>query len=168
MFLDERDLSPAIDELSHIFSLSNKDLAESKKEYYITVNYVLIDTQYTSYNFSQDFLLRDTQQYFLLMKEFAGKTLDKLFEERHKYHLYPTRLNGKFAEVICKLYPQIDRNNPPDIYHFALYNDKDTIADKNRGTRSPRIYFIVGECGIIYPIFFDPYHELNPIPEINH
>lgn len=160
-FLSKIDTSPEGQEIEHLRGLTNRDLAESKL-YRINVSYVLLDKDNTDYNFMQRFLWRDTKQYFSLMKEFAGNTLSDLFENKRKYHLYPTELKGNIANKLRELYPNIDRSNPPDIYHFALYNDKDVVADREEDVRSPRIYFIVGEYGTIYPIFFDPYHELNP------
>lgn len=160
-FLSKIDTSPEGQEIEHLKGLTNRDLAESKL-YRINVSYVLLDKDNTDYNFMQLFHWRDTKQYFSLMKEFAGNTLFDLFENKRKYHLYPTELKGNIANKLRELYPNIDRSNPPDIYHFALYNDKDVVADREEDVRSPRIYFIVGEYGTIYPIFFDPYHELNP------
>lgn len=161
-FLSKIDTSPEGKEIEFLRGLTNRDLAESK-QYRINVSYVLLDKDKTEYNFMQEFHLRDTQQYFSIMKEFAGNSLSDLFENKRKYHLYPTELKGNIADKLCKLYPAIDRLTPPDIYHFALYNDKDVVADREDDVRSPRIYFIVGEYGTIYPIFFDPYHELNPL-----
>lgn len=48
-------------------------------------------------------------------------------------------------------------------YHFSLY-DTDRWADRSTDTRNSRVYFILGTYGHIYILFFDPYHELNPMP----
>lgn len=56
--------------------------------------------------------------------------------------------------------PEAIQSNPI-IYHFALYTSKQQ-ADRNKDIRSPRVYFMLGTYGFIYPLFFDPYHEINP------
>lgn len=37
----------------------------------------------------------------------------------------------------------------------------DGNACRETGVRSPRIYFMLGVYGLIYPLLFDPYHELT-------
>ena len=36
-------------------------------------------------------------------------------------------------------------------------------ADRETDTRCSRVYFMLGTYGHIYILFFDPYHELNPM-----
>ena len=40
----------------------------------------------------------------------------------------------------------------------TLHRAKNT---RENGVRSPRIYFMQGLYGVIYPLFFDPYHEIT-------
>ena len=42
-----------------------------------------------------------------------------------------------------------------------LYTDRKQMASRKSGVRSPRIYFMQGSYGVIYPLFFDPYHEIT-------
>lgn len=42
-----------------------------------------------------------------------------------------------------------------------LYTDRKQMASRESGVRSPRIYFMQGSYGVIYPLFFDPYHEIT-------
>ena len=49
----------------------------------------------------------------------------------------------------------------PIIFHFGLYTDKKHMASRETGVRAPRIYFMQGLYGVIYPLFFDPYHEIT-------
>ena len=49
----------------------------------------------------------------------------------------------------------------PIIFHFGLYTDKKHMASRETGARAPRIYFMQGLYGVIYPLFFDPYHEIT-------
>lgn len=48
----------------------------------------------------------------------------------------------------------------PSFYHFALYTNEE--SSRKSGIKSPRIYFFIGGNGVIYPLFYDPYHEINP------
>ncbi len=66
------------------------------------------------------------------------------------------------AEV-STIYPNLTKGILPEIYHFALYTAENEVADRTKGIRSPRIYFVLADYGRIYPLFFDPYHELNPM-----
>jgi len=49
------------------------------------------------------------------------------------------------------------------VYHFGLYECESKQASRATGERSPRVYFMLGTNGFIYPLFFDPFHELNPL-----
>ena len=81
----------------------------------------------------------------------------------HDYHLYRSAVKGKLFEVLKSVYPNLTKGIVPEIYHFALYTVKNGLADRTSDIRSPRIYFVLGDYGRIYPLFFDPYHELNPV-----
>ena len=50
----------------------------------------------------------------------------------------------------------------PPFFHFALYQDKGTMGNRISGVKSPRIYFFIGDNATLYPMFYDPYHEINP------
>lgn len=150
------------EELSAIRSLTNEDLAESLNDK-ITVCYALADIDSTQYGFGQAFDQKDTLMYFSTMKKFSANSLNSLFENRHVYHLYRSSVKGNLLSVLKSVYPELTEGNTPEIYHFALYTQSDTNASRDSGVRSPRIYFVLADYGRIYPIFFDPYHELNPI-----
>lgn len=164
-FLTEEDLIEQREQMDYSSKLlSNEDVANSH-DYPIVVSYKLADTGKTQYGFNQEFKQRDTEAYFKIMKLFAKKTLNDLIDssDRHRLHLYRTNLSGKFGEGFKKLSAERVDSCAATFYHFALYQDKNTIASREKGIRSPRIYFILGSCGTIYPIFFDPFHELNPM-----
>ncbi|MBR1774833.1 MAG: hypothetical protein IJ759_04835 [Bacteroidales bacterium] len=160
--LDKEDLVASRDEMGFSKFLTNEDIAESHN-YPIVVSYKLIDTQ-TKYNFLQEMSERETTAYFRIMQKFSSYTLNELIDERRReYHLYRTDIRGNLKKAIKDLTTIDYNNNELMFYHFALYTDKDVIADRNTGEKSPRIYFILGAYGTIYPVFYDPYHELNPI-----
>ena len=128
----------------------------------IVVKYDYVDTGKTQYSFSQKFCLCDTQKYFEKMKEITHSTINELEEKSSKdknIHFYRSQLKGKIREVVKQIFSTFD--DSLIIYHFDLYTSREE-ANRQNGTRSPRIYFALGTNGFIYPLFFDPYHELNP------
>lgn len=159
-FLQE-DLISASDEVESIKRLSNREIADSHKEL-VSVCYTLADMGKTRYGFDQVFSHNDTKRYFEVMQKFATNTLESLFENRKHYHLFRSDVRGNLKSALLQIYPDFVLDPLPTIYHFALYTSTGDKADRDSDTRSPRIYFVLADCGRIYPIFFDPYHELNP------
>ena len=141
--------------------LSNDDLRQSQ-QVPVVISYSLVDLEQTDYHFFQDFTLRDTQAYFSLMKRISGSTVDNLLNSEKELHFYRTDVRGNLAKELQKISPKAVEANPL-IFHFALYTDKDVIASREKNIRAPRIYFMLGVHGIIYLLFFDPYHEINPV-----
>ena len=156
------DLISQDDEIYSIKSLTNEELAASL-DVPITVCYMLADISSTEYGFGQVFNQEDTLHYFSTMRKFGSNSLNMLFEHRHDYHLYRSAVKGKLFEVLKSVYPNLTKGIVPEIYHFALYTVENGLADRTSDIRSPRIYFVLGDYGRIYPLFFDPYHELNPV-----
>lgn len=144
-------------------TLSNQDIANSH-DYPIVVSYKLTDIGTTKYGFHQAFTQGDTEAYFRIMRRFAKTTLNQLINsaDRHSLHLYRTNLRGNIRKELERLCPHGLDVSSSTIYHFALYQKKGVTANRETGVRSPRVYFILGSCGTIYPVFFDPFHELNP------
>lgn len=162
-FLLEDDLIEQRDKMDYSSrTLSIDDVANSH-DYPIVVSYKLADIGTTKYGFHQEFTKRDTEAYFRIMRRFARTSLNDLIDstDRHSLHLYRTNLRGTFKREMSRLCPNLDVS-ASTFYHFALYQDRNTVADRAANVRSPRVYFILGACGTIYPIFFDPFHELNP------
>lgn len=133
----------------------------------IVVRYDYIDLDSTKYHFCQTFAPEDIVGYFSRMKKFAGKSIDKLLSEidpetkKNKYHFYRSSIRGELLRAVRQSIPGAD---PAEliVYHFSLY-DSEVWADRASDTRNSRVYFILGTYGHIYILFFDPYHELNPI-----
>jgi len=137
-------------------SLSYDDVQLSK-DLPIVVKYDYIDLNVTDYHFKQKFLLRDTQECVRDWHHTSGR----------KRRFLLTR-----CTIITRLVTKgISRNNVimPDaeesmiVYHFGLYECESKQASRATGERSPRVYFMLGTNGFIYPLFFDPFHELNPM-----
>ncbi len=131
------------------------------KKLRISIKYDYLDLENTSYHFYQEFHLKDTQRYFEIMKELSSKTINELEESPRELHFYRNKINGNLRAMLKAHIPNA-LSSEAIIYHFALYTNKDILADRGKDIRSPRIYFMLGTNGFIYPIFFDPYHEINP------
>ncbi len=130
----------------------------------IVVRYDYVDLDKTEYNFWQLFTHEDTKGYFERMKFFAGKSINKLLNEPRATHFHRSELKGNIKAAIQKILPKsIDSNQI--VYHFGLYDDNSKWAERASDTRCSRVYFMLGSYGHIYVLFFDPFHELNPIPK---
>ena len=127
----------------------------------IVIRYDYVDLGKTAYHFRQVFTHEDTMGYFEKMKMFAGKSINALLQESRTHHFYRSELKGNLLKAMQKVLPKsIDTHQI--IYHFGLY-ESDKWADRKTDTRCPRVYFMLGTYGHIYILFFDPYHELNPM-----
>lgn len=133
------------------------------KEVPIVISYELADMTDTDYHFRQEFKLEDTRAYFGAMKNISCHSINELIDEsEHSFHFYRSMVNQRMKELLLKLDPKAQPDYESTfIYHFALYTDPDG-ASRETGKRSPRIYFMLGRYGMIFPLFFDPYHEINP------
>lgn len=143
----------------------NIDDAKLSMDLPIVVKYDYVDLGETDYNFMQEFTIRDTQEYFKNMKEISSSTINELIEKSKNdknYHFFRSTFSGNVRREIKKIMPDADENLI--VYHFGLYECESHNANRETGERSPRVYFLLGNNGFIYIVFFDPYHELNPMP----
>ena len=129
----------------------------------IVVRYDYVDLDKTDYHFFQQFTHEDTKGYFAKMRMFAGKSINNLLKESRSHHFYRSELKGNLLKAVKKLLPKsVDTNQI--IYHFGLY-DTERWGDRTTDSRCSRVYLMLGTYGQIYALFFDPYHELNPLPK---
>ena len=120
------------------------------------MSYDLVDLDKTPYHFLQEFTLRDTQSYFRLMQNISVSTINDFLDNRErKLHFFRTDIRGNLKKELSKISPKAIEVNPL-IFHFALYTDEKVVANRNKNTRAPRIYFMLGKNGVIYILFFDP------------
>jgi len=140
-----------------------RDLQESQ-DCLISVQYNEIDLGKTPYHFNQHFVENEANLYFQRMKEFSGLSVNYIVEHcDYRAHFNRTDIRGNIKKVFDEIDPKIAKANPL-IFHFALDPEcKITNASRESGIRNPRIYFMIGYNGMIHMLFFDPYHELNPI-----
>ncbi len=126
-------------------------------------SYDYVDLNETAYNFSQDcFDNTDAKKYFEKVKEFSKLAIDDIIDEssyKKHFHIYSTPKH-KQRELLNKIHKkQLRDEQLPPIGQFALYTNEN--ASRETKIKSPRIYFMVGDYGIFYILFYDPYHEIN-------
>lgn len=126
----------------------------------LRVSYEYLDMGKTQYGFDQSFTLKDTQSYFNCMKYLSGKTVDELIDNGGIQLRRHSALHKNLKENLWQLNADIVKGEPI-IFHFSLYTDRMEMAARDKGIRSPRIYFMQGLYGVIYPLFFDPFHEIT-------
>ena len=143
-------------------SICYEDLRVSQ-DCMISVKYNEIDLGKTQYGFNQRFVDNEANMYFRRMKDFSEMSINGIIDQGvHSLHFYRSDIKGNIKKVFDSIDTKIAKANPM-IFHFALNPDCNDDADRMTGVRNARIYFMVGYLGMIHPIFFDPYHELNPI-----
>lgn len=131
------------------------------------IKYDYIDLGTTDYHFKQPFEQSEIQAYFERMNLLSTTTIDKLSSRAAELHLHRSDIKGNLRKAVQKIYPEMLQSNPI-IYHISLHdNNHSDWGDRIKGTRCPRLYFMLGTNGHIYILFFDPYHELNPITRID-
>ncbi len=145
--------------------ISNADLFDSK-QVRIAIRYDFLKlAAKTKYCFlEQTFENDEANLYFKRMADFAGKTIDELENGdyfRQKLHFRRNAICGNLKKLFDCIDPQICIGNPA-IYHFALSDTKNVIADRKTNSRNARVYFMLGVKGEVFMLFFDPYHEINP------
>lgn len=147
--------------------IDNKELSESL-EYPSVVSYRYLELEpVTEYHFSQSCLdNKDIVEYFKFMKLLTSVPFNQLRDNKEKdWHLNPTFYQKQlsFRKLVNKslgLKRDLPIENTPNFFHFALSTSNK--ASRVTGKKSPRIYFFFGNNATIYPLFYDPFHEINP------
>lgn len=132
-----------------------------------TISYRYIDLNETSYHFRQRcFDNEDIVIYFEFMSMFSDNPFNHLLNTKEPdWHLNPNNYEKdkhfqKLVNTALKIKEKLPIECQPQFYHFALYTKQK--ASRDSGIKSPRIYFFIGANAVIYPLFYDPYHEINP------
>lgn len=143
--------------------LGNEDAAIARGED-ITVSYQLVDMGKTAYGFNQPFTCRETESYFNRMAEISGSSIDWLqLNSGHDMHFHRSSISGNLRRQLAGLWPDKKISEEASLaFHFALDTENPGQASRTTGIRNPRVYFLLGRGGVIFPIFFDPFHEINP------
>lgn len=143
--------------LSQGISVEDVKLSMNQK---MIVSYDLIDLS-TDYGFMQVFTQDEIHGYFCQMKKYASKSMNEVIDTLdYTEHFNESKIKGKLLDLLkVKAGKRID--DDVLIYHFALETEKRTDADRSKGQRNARVYFLVGKYGVIHVLFFDPFHEIN-------
>lgn len=146
--------------------LNNTDFKESLSTLSV-VSYRYIDFDKTNYHFFQDcFDNRDIVEYFSFMNLLTSHPFNKLISNKDKdWHLnandyFKDKNFRKLVNIALDNKKKLKVEQVPMFYHFALYTEQN--AKRETKVKSPRIYFFIGKEATIYPLFYDPYHEINP------
>ncbi len=132
-----------------------------------TISYRYVDFENTDYHFRQAcFDNEDIIWYFDFMSMLSDNPFNDLMNDKDpSWHLNPNNYDKdkRFQELVDKalnVTSKLPIEKQPSFYHFALYTKAN--ANRKTGVKSPRIYFFIGANAVIYPLFYDPYHEINP------
>ena len=150
--------------------INNKEFSESLNNLSV-VSYKYLDIGRTNYHFCQNcFDNRDIKKYFHFMKILSSIPFNKLLnEKKREWHLNSNdyQRDRRFREFVNNALERTSNlkiESTPSFYHFALYTNNNASNNASRSTniKSPRIYFFFGKDATIYPLFYDPYHKINP------
>ncbi len=159
--LFDEDIEQLYDDLSaEPWQQLSVDDVRNSSQLPIRISYEYADMGLTPYGFNQNFTQMDIVEYFTVMKYISGRTIWDL-EDDDSFALRRHRsLHKPLKEILDKVDTTIVKGDPL-IFHFHLYTDKHHDASRETGVRSPRIYFMQGLYGVIYILFFDPFHEIT-------
>lgn len=156
-FFDDGDykFGSKIDDIEFSDALNNPSL----------ISYRYIQIYDTDYHFTQScFDNNDIVAYFKFMQMLSCVPFKVLCGKKEKdWHLNPSYYRGNLKRLVNEIFNNgktLREECVPTFYHFALYTKEN--ASKENGIKSPRIYFFIGDNATIYPLFYDPYHEINP------
>lgn len=129
------------------------------------ISYRYIQLEDTDYHFSQScFDNKDIIAYFRFMQILSCVPFKVLRSRKEKdWHLNYSDYKGnlkRLVDVTINKGKALRVECIPPFYHFALYTNENSSRKEN--VKSPRVYFFIGGNAAIYPLFYDPYHEINP------
>ncbi len=131
------------------------------------ISYRYIDLKVTDYHFRQKcFNNDDIIAYFEFVSMLSDYPFNELLDTKDKdWHLNQNYYDKdvRFQKLVDSALGRTKKlpiQCQPQFYHFALYTKHN--ASRKTGVKSPRIYFFIGTNATIYPLFYDPYHEINP------
>lgn len=155
------DLASALDELNSV----RLQMEFDDRKVGCSMNFpVLVCYRYLpisgKYSFVDNFDADDARRYFDVMRRLSRASVNDAIdadedEFRNFHFVRPTPRMRKAIEGFngCAL-----RN--VTLIQFGLYTDKRHMADRSSGVKAPRVFCMVGYGGVIYPVLYDPYHEM--------
>lgn len=70
-------------------------------------------------------------------------------------------IHGYFRQM--NKYANVSMNEIIKTFDYSLEPESKVVASREQNTHNARVYFLVGKFGIVHILYFDPYHEINPI-----
>lgn len=143
---------------------------EVLSENFITIRYNYLNlSENCNASFRQDcFDSKDAYHYFEAMKilaELSPKSSEEITlpnSNKKKFSLLQ-QINRNLRNYLKNYHGPIRQD--PSILEIRLYTSASEMANRRKNIKSPRIFCIVGENSEIYPLFYDPYHEIYPQKE---
>lgn len=103
----------------------------------------------------------DYNIYFHKIKNLCTRSLeDSLYNQPYTEHLKTINPNKNLLNVVKKIFKKehIPAEQLPQFGEFGLYTNKGN-------NRAPRVFFFIGNLGMIYILFYDPFHKIFPMKE---
>lgn len=145
--------------LSESISFEDSRISMNQK---MIVSYNLLDID-GKYGFGQDFDQEEIHGYFSQMRKYSRVSMNDIIDTfDYTEHFNGSKIRGNLLQLLKeKTGKPIDEGVM--VYHFALQPENKQTASRELGARNARVYFLVGKFGVVYMLFFDPYHEINPL-----
>lgn len=126
----------------------------------ITVSFRLMSLV-GDYSFSDSFDGRDAGRFFEVLKRLCRMTMDEAVDadggELRNFHF--AEVNRNLRAALRKVSGGKKIGDAP-YFQFGLYTDKSARAGRSSGVKAPRVFCVLGYRGVIYPVLYDPYHEM--------
>ena len=98
----------------------------------------------------------DYNIYFEKVKSFCSQSLNTSLNcSHHSEHLKLVNPNSRLLNVVKRIF-NVDRITDeamPQFGELGLYTNKND-------NKAPRIFFFIGNVGIVYILFYDPFHSI--------
>ncbi len=113
------------------------------------------------YSFADSFDGHDAARFFAVLKKLCGMTMDEAVDassgELRNFHF--SEINRSLRAALQKVSGGKRIGDAP-CFQFGLYTDKNERAGRESGVKAPRVFCLLGYRGVIYPLLYDPYHEM--------
>ena len=155
MFVDYDEIFGLDDEADKItFKNLEGRLDEEYNNLKFFISFYFIDMSTHQHSFNHNMLKKgDYIDLIYILQELSQNTFNYFEDEKHYYHFYYTNPTQKnISKLLKERFPKEEIPEDILIYHIALTTDKN---------EKRRLYFIIYE-NIIYPLFFDLEHKINP------
>lgn len=128
-------------------------------DYPIVVCYKFVPVQ-GLHSFADSFGAKDAVRYFEVMKQMAGRSFNEAIDDDSGIpNLHMAHINQKLRAALSRHNGGVRIGNI-NVFQFGLYTDKARRAGREGGVKAPRVFCMLGYNGVVYPLLYDPYHEM--------